>query len=165
VLPVSRDVANLIDRHPEFPVGINLSAMDLHDTRTVELLGRLTTEIKARPGNPMVEVTERGFTDPKIEAKIVREFRVRGKVPLLPAHVPRTSSGCAGGRLVRMESRGWQETTLVCIAQNERADIHDRPDEFQARYQARGGESVRYLRSVIYKRNIMNTIKTCDFYL
>ena len=78
VLLVSRDVVNLFDRHPEFHVGINLSPMDLHDARTVELLSRLVAETKARPGNLMVEVTERGFTDPKIAAKILRGFRVSG---------------------------------------------------------------------------------------
>ncbi len=78
MLLVSRDVVNLFDRHPEFHVGINLSPMDLHDARTVELLSRLVAETKARPGNLMVEVTERGFTDPKIAAKILRGFRVSG---------------------------------------------------------------------------------------
>jgi len=80
VLLVSRDLINLFDRHPEFHVGINLSPMDLHDTRTVELLSLLAAEIKARPGNLMVEVTERGFTDPKIAAKIVHDFRVSGMI-------------------------------------------------------------------------------------
>ena len=42
--------------------------MDLHDAPTVELLTMLTAGIKARAGNVMIEVTERGFTDPKIAA-------------------------------------------------------------------------------------------------
>ncbi len=57
---------NLFERHPEFRLGINLSPVDLHDAPTVELLTMLTAGIKARAGNVMIEVTERGFTDPKI---------------------------------------------------------------------------------------------------
>jgi hypothetical protein len=42
--------------------------MDLHDAPTVELLTMLGAGIKARAGNVMIEVTERGSTDPKIAA-------------------------------------------------------------------------------------------------
>ena len=77
-LLISRDVTDIFHRHPEFHVGINLSHKDLHDAGSIKMLSRLATEIKAGPGNLMVEVTERGFTDPKIAAKIVHEFRMLG---------------------------------------------------------------------------------------
>jgi sensor c-di-GMP phosphodiesterase-like protein len=72
---VARDAVTLFKRRKDFHVAINLASADLHDPYTVRLLHRLAEETRARPGNLMVEATERGFTDPKSAAKIIRDLR------------------------------------------------------------------------------------------
>jgi sensor c-di-GMP phosphodiesterase-like protein len=75
---VSRDAAGLFQRHPDFHIGINLSADDLHQEGTTKLLRQLAADTSAHAGNLMAEVTERGFTDPKVGAKIVHDLRASG---------------------------------------------------------------------------------------
>jgi sensor c-di-GMP phosphodiesterase-like protein len=75
---VARDAATLFRQRPDFHIAINLASDDLHDVETVRMLRRLVKETAARPGNLMVEATERGFTDPISAAQIIRDLRACG---------------------------------------------------------------------------------------
>lgn len=75
---VGREAASLFERHPDFHIGINLSAEDLQSEGTIEMLRRLSSETKAGPGNLMVEATERGFARPEFAVDIVRKLRAGG---------------------------------------------------------------------------------------
>ncbi len=75
---VSGDAALLFEYRPDFHVGINLSAADLHDERTIAMLARLAAETRAQSGNLMIEATERGFTDPRTAGKVIQALRARG---------------------------------------------------------------------------------------
>lgn len=75
---VSQDAASFFKRYPQFHIGINLSAADLHDARTIDLLRRVSAETGANPGNLMVEATEHGFTDVRVAGRTVNELRASG---------------------------------------------------------------------------------------
>jgi sensor c-di-GMP phosphodiesterase-like protein len=75
---VARDAATLFRQRPDFHIAINLAPDDLHDVETVAMLRRLVEQTAARPGNLMVEATERGFTDPQNAAQIIRDLRACG---------------------------------------------------------------------------------------
>jgi sensor c-di-GMP phosphodiesterase-like protein len=72
---VARDAVGLFQQYPEFHISINLSPADLHDELTVDMLRRLALVTEAKLGNLIVEVTERGFTDPLFARKIVERIR------------------------------------------------------------------------------------------
>ncbi len=74
----SDDAAAIFERHRGFHLSVNLSSADLQDERTIGMLERLAAATEARPGNLIVEATERSFTDPAMAGKIVRQLRANG---------------------------------------------------------------------------------------
>ncbi|MHA6298630.1 EAL domain-containing protein [Devosia sp. CAU 1758] len=75
---VSRDAANLFQRHSNFHIGINLSPSDLENEGTLRLLDQLTERTGAGSRNLLVEATERGFTDPDKAGPVIRQLRANG---------------------------------------------------------------------------------------
>jgi sensor c-di-GMP phosphodiesterase-like protein len=75
---VAHDAVDLFHRHPHFHISINLSAADLHTTRTVELLQQLARNLKAGPGNLIVEATERGLVKADEGKDVIRAIRTAG---------------------------------------------------------------------------------------
>ncbi|PTU30505.1 cyclic diguanylate phosphodiesterase [Stenotrophobium rhamnosiphilum] len=75
---IANDAADLFKRRPDFHIGINLSAEDLHADETVGMLNGLKIATGAGAGNLLVEITERGFADPEKAREIVRQLRSIG---------------------------------------------------------------------------------------
>lgn len=72
------DAAGLFRRHPDFHLGINLSAADLQSRKTLQLLGQLARATGAGPGNLLVEATERGFMNADVAREMVKAVRADG---------------------------------------------------------------------------------------
>jgi sensor c-di-GMP phosphodiesterase-like protein len=68
----------MFERNPDFHIGINLSAPDLQDERTVALIGELTRRTSARAGNLILEATERGFVDARLANATLESLRAKG---------------------------------------------------------------------------------------
>jgi sensor c-di-GMP phosphodiesterase-like protein len=75
---VGEDAAEIFDSNPDFHIGINLSAADVHSDSTVLLFREVVQETKARRGSIVVEVTERGFSDPQLASTVIRDLRAAG---------------------------------------------------------------------------------------
>lgn len=75
---VAADAKDLFERYPEFHLAINFSAADLHSEETTARLRQLTSETKAKTGNLIVEVTERGFLQVDRARSVVSELRRSG---------------------------------------------------------------------------------------
>jgi sensor c-di-GMP phosphodiesterase-like protein len=75
---ISRDAGGLFAAHPDFRLSLNLSPSDLHSPETVGLLRNLAEATGARPGNLLVEATERSFTDPARAGPVVDAIRGLG---------------------------------------------------------------------------------------
>lgn len=75
---ISRDAESFFARHENFHLGINLSATDLHQPDTVELLLRVAGATRAHPGSLIIEATERGLADPKIAGPTLQKLREAG---------------------------------------------------------------------------------------
>ena len=75
---VAKDAAGLFRRRPDFHIGINLSAEDLHADGTVEMLQQLQKVTGANAENLLVEITERGLAEPDKARKVVRQLRANG---------------------------------------------------------------------------------------
>jgi sensor c-di-GMP phosphodiesterase-like protein len=65
-------------RYPEFHIGINLAAADLHDEDTVLMLRHLAAATGARRNNIIVEATERSFTDHSLASDVIAKLRAEG---------------------------------------------------------------------------------------
>jgi sensor c-di-GMP phosphodiesterase-like protein len=72
------DAATIFRRYPDFHIGINLAPADLHSTATIERLKQLAQRAKAKPGNLMVETTERSLLDLDAAGDTIRELKRQG---------------------------------------------------------------------------------------
>lgn len=75
---VARDAAAVFKRHPGFHLSINLASADLHTERTVGLLQQCAKRTAAKPGNLVVEVTERSLADLEVAGRNIRTLRANG---------------------------------------------------------------------------------------
>jgi sensor c-di-GMP phosphodiesterase-like protein len=75
---VAQDAIGLFGRHPNFHISINLSAADLHSTRTVELLQQLAKDLNAGLSNLIVEATERGLVNAGVGLEVIQAIRATG---------------------------------------------------------------------------------------
>ena len=75
---VTRDAQGLFQAHPDFHIGINLSAADLKSSKTPELLKQLIKDTAAGPRNLLVEATERGLMDAERVRQVIRDIRALG---------------------------------------------------------------------------------------
>ncbi|RJG02558.1 EAL domain-containing protein [Noviherbaspirillum sedimenti] len=75
---VVRDVSRLLQRHPDFHVGINLSPADLHSDAIVGELRNMLQTAGIGPGSIMVEATERGFLQTEHATQTIKDIRAMG---------------------------------------------------------------------------------------
>jgi sensor c-di-GMP phosphodiesterase-like protein len=75
---VAVDAKDFFRQHPEFHLAINLTAADLHDAGTVDMLRGLAAATGARRGNLRVEATERLLTEAEVANEVVRALRADG---------------------------------------------------------------------------------------
>jgi len=75
---IIRDSGDLFRRHPELHLAFNLSPADLHSRDTIALIQKLKEKTQARPGNLIIEATERGLLNADIVREVIREIRAGG---------------------------------------------------------------------------------------
>lgn len=75
---VGQDVKPVLNKIPDFHIGINFSALDLQENETLEHLMRMISSAGIAPGNIMVEATEHGWMNAESMRDIVSAFRAYG---------------------------------------------------------------------------------------
>lgn len=72
------DARGVFSHRPDFHIALNLSAVDLYSEETARMLDELIVSTCAAPGNVIVEITERGFTDSQKAADVLETLRSKG---------------------------------------------------------------------------------------
>jgi len=75
---VFEDMGSWLHLHPDQHVSINLAPADLISGKLPPLLSRLLNHWQVQPQQIALELTERGFADPKISAPAIAAFRRAG---------------------------------------------------------------------------------------
>ncbi|TFW03339.1 EAL domain-containing protein [Oxalobacteraceae bacterium OM1] len=75
---VAAEAGELFRRFPDFHIGINLAAADLHDDGTVLMLRKLVEQTGAHPSCIVIEATERSFTDHNRASDVIARLRSEG---------------------------------------------------------------------------------------
>lgn len=75
---IASEAGELFKRYPDFHLGINLAAADLHDEATVLMLRKLAAAIGAGRGCIIAEATERTFTDHGLASAVIAQLRSEG---------------------------------------------------------------------------------------
>lgn len=75
---ITHDAGRFFDEHPDFHIGVNLSAADLHDERTLAVIHELAAATGARSGNLIMEITERELVERETAKKVVGALQKLG---------------------------------------------------------------------------------------
>ncbi|MCC2957506.1 EAL domain-containing protein [Massilia sp. IC2-477] len=75
---VCHDAGSYLQSHPDFHVGINVSPADFHTPNFMHKLQLKLEAMQARPGNLILEVTERGLLDPVVARETTGSLRRHG---------------------------------------------------------------------------------------
>ena len=75
---VGEEAGGLLALDPDAYISLNLSPADLHSKATIDLLAGLAERLKAKPGNLVVEATERSLTDPALAGDVIGALHDRG---------------------------------------------------------------------------------------
>jgi len=75
---VFEDMGSWLHLHPDQHISINLAPADLTSGRLLPLLHDLLNKWGVHPGQIALELTERGFADPKVSAPAIAAFRRAG---------------------------------------------------------------------------------------
>lgn len=75
---VFEDMGSWLQQHPDQHISINLAPADLLSGKLLPLLSRLLNKWHLHPQQIALELTERGFADPKISAPAIAAFRRAG---------------------------------------------------------------------------------------
>jgi sensor c-di-GMP phosphodiesterase-like protein len=75
---IAAEVMELFQRCPNFHLGINLAAPDLHDEETVLMMRNLAAATGARRNNIIVEATERCITRYDVASGVIKKLREEG---------------------------------------------------------------------------------------
>lgn len=75
---VFEDMGSWLHLHPEQHISINLAPADLLSGKLPPLLSQLLNKWQVNPSQIALELTERGFADPKISAPAIAAFRRSG---------------------------------------------------------------------------------------
>ena len=75
---IAAEAGAMFRRYPDFHIGINLSAADLHDEATILLLRNLAADAGARHSSILVEATERSLTNHDLASTVISRLRAEG---------------------------------------------------------------------------------------
>ncbi|MCV2534441.1 EAL domain-containing protein [Enterobacter wuhouensis] len=75
---VFEDMGHWLHHHPDQHISINLASDDLTSGKLPPLLHNLLNKWEVHPGQIALELTERGFADPKVSAPAIAAFRRSG---------------------------------------------------------------------------------------
>lgn len=72
------DLGEWLKHHPELHISVNIAPEDLISNELPRLLSRLLNHAQLQPQQIALELTERGFADPKISAPAIAAYRLSG---------------------------------------------------------------------------------------
>jgi len=75
---VAHDLPQFLNMNPNFRVAVNMSAVDLRDKRTLNVMDQVLRISGARPDNIEIEATERAFLQAPETAGIIDALRAKG---------------------------------------------------------------------------------------
>lgn len=75
---VFSELGEWLHQQPDFHVSVNLAPSDLNNTDVLRQITELCQRYQTRAQQIALEITERGFADPKVTAPVVKQFRAAG---------------------------------------------------------------------------------------